>query len=131
MVKSEKCQMIIGFSLPGGGFIVSGASGDIGLVSDDGFDTFIFSGLVEFECAVEVSVIGESQCGHGKSFSSFNEVVDFSSAVEKGIMAMAVQVYEGNFHGRDGEAGEWTLYQKKGRPAPMLPFFAFFDKSDK
>ncbi len=64
------------------------------LDTDDRLYAGIFAGTIKFKRAIEISKIGERECGHAKLPRSLDEMFRLSESAEKRVVAMRVQVDE-------------------------------------
>lgn len=87
-------------------FIETGACRHIGFDADDWFDTFRFTGFVEFDSTIEDTVISESERRHTELFCFFYQFRHLAHTVEEGIVTMGMEVDE--THGKS-IAGQASL----------------------
>ena len=71
---------------------------DINLTTDDGFDASFGRLGVELDRAEQVAVIGNAERRHLLFFGQVHEAADFTSAVKKGIVGVAVEVNKRRGH---------------------------------
>ncbi|MEY3458235.1 MAG: hypothetical protein RL215_1392 [Planctomycetota bacterium] len=105
-IHGEQCEVCGGLLLASGGAIGPEAWCDVGFVTDDGANATGFAGVVEFDGAVEVAVIGDGDGVHAMRFDMGNEFGDAIDAIEKAVMGVAVEVSEGSC-GRGDCRGCW------------------------
>src|SRR5260221_13768589 len=73
---------------------------DISFVSDDRVDAGATALAVEFDCAVQIAVIGQRQGIHAEFFGLLNQFGNPVGAVQQRVMAMAMEMRERTFgHG--------------------------------
>ena len=59
--------------------------------ADDGFNAGFGGGLGEFDCAVEIVFVGQSDGGEVVALGQVNDGVDGKGGVEEGVVAVEVE----------------------------------------
>src|SRR3989344_4880893 len=67
---------------------------DIGLDAQNRFDTGRFRRFIKLNRAIEIAMVGECECSHTQLLSAIYKFINFSEAVEKGIMRMGVEMHK-------------------------------------
>ena len=92
-VLGQDGDVIAGVLRAAGVFLVEAAGrGDIGLDAHDRVDAHILGRFVELQGPVQIAVVGQGQGVHAQLFGPLQQAGDFSGAVEKAVVAMAVQM---------------------------------------
>ena len=106
-------KMVGGLGDAMGVFVEARGGGDVEFAADDAFEVVFFGGGVPFDGAEEVAMVGEGDGGHAEFFGTFEEVVDGGTAIEEGVVGVAVEMDErvcGVGHGvlRDGRVAVYS-----------------------
>ena len=90
-VLGQQGDVITGFFRAAGVlFIKAAPRGDIGLDPHDRVNAHFLGGFIEFQCPVQIAVVGQGQGIHAQFFGPLQQAGDFSGAVQQAVMAMAV-----------------------------------------
>ena len=73
-------------------FIVQGCWGEVDLTAEDGFDTGLGGGLVEFHSGIEVPMVSYGHCGHFEFGSPGYELLGSDSGIKGGVFRVDVKV---------------------------------------
>ena len=83
-----RCAFLLGC------FIKATAQGNIGLTSDDGFNSMFDSSLIKMHRAKDVTMVRHGNGGHVIFNGFFDEFVDATSTVEETVLRVDVEVDE-------------------------------------
>ncbi len=75
-------------------FMEAAARGNIRLDAEDRIDAQFPSGLIELDCPVQISMIGQRQGCHSQGFCPFEQSPDRAGAVQEAVVAMTMQMGE-------------------------------------
>jgi hypothetical protein len=93
-IAGQEREVVARVLLVAGILLKPAARGDVGLVADDRVDARLLRGVVKFEGAVEVAVVGDRQGVHPEFDRAAHEPVDGARAVEQAVVAVAVEMGE-------------------------------------
>ena len=88
----EHGQMVGRFALSARGLIEPAAGRYIRFVTNNRIDPHTFAGLIEFERAVQVSVVGDRQRVHAQLFRPIYEFINRARSIEQTVVAVAMQM---------------------------------------
>ena len=80
------------FFLTAGGPIRPSAGSDIRFVAEDGFDAALFAPVVEFNRAVEISMVRNGDRVHARRFDMLHQLRNAVHAVQKAVVSMTMQM---------------------------------------
>lgn len=91
LVFAEQYQVVVPIGI-GARFVA--LLGDINFAADDGVDAFGVRFVIELDGTEEIAVIRHGDGGHFLFGDNLHELLDFASAIEKGIVSVTVEVNE-------------------------------------
>ena len=94
-IPGQKREVVARILLATGILLEAAAGGDVGLVADDRIDPGRLCLGVKLECPVQVAVVGDRQGIHPQLGRAGHEPVDGAGSVEQAVVAVAVEVGEG------------------------------------
>ncbi len=99
---AEQDEMIVAVGI-GAGLVA--LLGDVDFAADDGMNAFFRRFVIKLDSAEEVAVIGHGDRGHLLAFHDLDELLDIASAIEEGVIGVAMEVNERAF----GHAGQFIV----------------------